>query len=63
MGYFLLQSLTLRSRATHTYRSDVGYSLVLGLRANHSTAGQARSHRFTLSLKSFCPELIMLEDV
>ena len=65
MGYYLIESLTLRRWATHSYRSDIGYSLVLGLRANYSSIGKgsARSPSFTLGPKSFCVELIMLEEI
>ena len=58
IGYQLLQSLTLRSRAAHADASDVGYNLVLNLWANYIT-----KYSFSLALQSHCPELILLDDV
>ena len=61
IDYQLLQSLTRRNWATHTDRSDVGYSLVLGWCAN--LPSQTGSLSIALGLEALCPELIVLKNV
>jgi hypothetical protein len=61
MDYQLLQSLTRRDWATHTDRSDVGYSCVLGRCAN--LPNHTGNLSIALRLEGLCPGLIVLENV